>query len=84
MADAAVAIDAGGKAGPLLRVAGLAKHFDVSKPFLNRVFEGEKRRGRTERPPDVSAQADASPSRFEQVSGERGRGRLPVRSGHRD
>ncbi len=41
MSDAAVAIEAG--AGPLLRVDGLAKHFDVSKPFLNRVFEGEKR-----------------------------------------
>ena len=40
MADPAALSDDG---GPLLRVAGLSKHFDVSKPFLNRVFEGEKR-----------------------------------------
>ncbi|MCB9958903.1 MAG: ATP-binding cassette domain-containing protein [Rhodospirillaceae bacterium] len=29
---------------PLVEVQGLAKYFDVSKPFLNRVFEGAPRR----------------------------------------
>ena len=29
---------------PLVEVIGLAKYFDVSRPFLNRVFEGEPRR----------------------------------------
>jgi len=43
MADAAGTAGADQGTHPLLRVAGLAKHFDVSKPFLNRLFEGEKR-----------------------------------------
>ena len=43
MADAAGAAGADRGVQPLLHVAGLAKHFDVSKPFLNRLFEGEKR-----------------------------------------
>ncbi len=40
MSDAAIAIEPDAHGAPLLRVAGLAKHFDVSKPFLNRLFEG--------------------------------------------
>ena len=28
---------------PLVQVDGLARYFDVSKPFLNRLFEGDKR-----------------------------------------
>ena len=42
MAEVVPAV-AGDDGVPLLQVVDLARYFDVSKPFLNRLFEGEKR-----------------------------------------
>ena len=40
MAEALQVPEAEGETGPLLRLEGLAKYFDVSPPFLNRVLQG--------------------------------------------
>ncbi len=43
MAEAALAAVEGDGAGPLIQVGGLAKYFDVSPPFLNRLLQGQGR-----------------------------------------
>jgi peptide/nickel transport system ATP-binding protein len=43
MAEALQVPEAEGEEAPLLRLDGLAKYFDVSPPFLNRVLQGDGR-----------------------------------------
>ena len=42
----AESVPAGSERGPLLAVRDLARYFDVSRPWLNRMLEGSGRRAR--------------------------------------